>query len=113
MSISPGPWKWKDKNGWPGLETADGEDLLLYAICMKGDYPVTKTMDWHSRVIVDREDDRAAIGAVPELVAVAAAAKELLVCIPNWAHDAAYVQKKHDALQAALEALDKRLTERN
>jgi hypothetical protein len=42
--LSPAPWTPIDKRGWSGLESANGEDLVLYATCEGS---------WHSRVVSD------------------------------------------------------------
>ncbi|OAI41249.1 hypothetical protein AYO40_03450 [Planctomycetaceae bacterium SCGC AG-212-D15] len=72
MPHTPSPWKWVEKNGWSGIETSDGEDLLLYAICS------TDQHGWHGKVVTDNPADRALLIAAPDLLAACKAAYSLI-----------------------------------
>jgi hypothetical protein len=68
-----GPWRWVDKVGWSGLETPDGEDLLLYAVCDD---------KWHGRVVTDNPADKPLLAAAP-------LGYELAEAILKWADPSA------------------------
>lgn len=92
---TPGPWKCVDKDGWSGIETPNGEDLLLYAVCDAG---------WHGRVTFDNPADALLIAAAPELLAACREALDSLHaigCNENDAHEGALVAKLFDAIEKA------------